>query len=305
MLRNACASFHNRSRVTAGYCGEGEGMENSIKRILVPLDPSIYADAATTTACRIAKKHGAGIGGVVVLDSHEITSSLVPAIGPYYLAMMDAVHAKKEHAKHILSDCMSRFAATCEREGVKHFETRWDGIPAKKLLESSIFYDLIVVGLETFFHFETRGNEGSSLSELLDPTVTPILAVPAEGLATFDRALVAFDGSLSSARALQDFSRFAAPLDFEITLFVAGKPKKEADFLLGEAKAFLASHGHGNVILRHESGSIDEALSPGFADGFDLVVAGIHSKRRVKDFFVGSFTKRLIEMKSKPLFLSH
>jgi len=280
-------------------------MENAITRILVPLDPSIYADAATKTACHIAEIHGAEVGGVVVLDSHEITSSLVPEIGPYYPMMIDAVRGKKQHADHVLKDCMTRFASTCESEGIKHFETHWEGIPAQKLLESSIFYDLIVIGLETFFHFETRGEEGDSLSELLDRTVTPVLAVPSDGISKFDRALIAFDGSLSSGRALQDFSRFAQPFDFEVTVFVADKPKREADFLLREAEAFLHSHGIHNIVLEQEINPIEISLPAPYLDSFDLVVAGIHSKHIIKDFFVGSFTKTLIERKNTPLFLSH
>ncbi len=283
-------------------------MENPIKRILVPLDPSIYADAATQTACRIAKKHDAKIGGVVVLDSSEITSSLVPAIGPYYPMMIEAVQEKKRHAGHIQEDSMARFVATCEKEAVQHFETKWEGLPAEKLLESSIFYDLVVTGLETFFHFETRGEDednGRSLEELLSRTVTPVLAVPAKGLVNFKRALITFDGSLASARALQDFSRFAKPFEFEITVFVAGKPKKEAEFLLNEAKEFLGAHGLLNVILKHEFQPIENSLEPEFLDSFDLIVAGIHSKRIIKDFFVGSFTKSLIKKGTTPVFLSH
>lgn len=283
-------------------------MEKPIKRILVPLDPSMYADAATQTACRIATKHDAEIGGVVVLDSREITASLVPTIGPYYPMMIEAVQKKKQHAGHILEDCMTRFAGTCEKEGVKHFETKWEGLPAEKLLESSIFYDLVVIGLETFFHFETRGekdDDGRSLSSLLSQTITPILAVPAKGLEKFERVFIAFDGSLSSARALQDFSRFAQPFNFEITVFVGGKPKQEADFLLSDAKEFLGAHGLLKVTLKQESEPIESSLAPDYLDSFDLIVAGIHSKRIIKDFFVGSFTKGLIERGTKPLFLSH
>ncbi len=283
-------------------------MENPIKRILVPLDPSLYADAATRTACQIAKKHGSEIGGVAVLDSIEITSCIVPEIGPYYPSMIDAVQKKKDHAGHILEDCMNRFADTCEKEGVKHFETEWEGLPSKKLLESSIFYDLVVIGLETFFHFETKGKNGGQgrcLSELLDRTITPVLAVPAKGLEKSERVLIAFDGSLSSARALQDFSRFAQPFDFDITVYVGGEKKREADFLLSNAEAFLGAHGHSKVKLQHEPEPIGSYLEQDDIKSFDLVVAGIHSKRIIKDFFVGSFTKKLIEMKTKPLFLSH
>jgi len=280
-------------------------MENSVKRILVPLDPSIYAEAATETACRIAKVHGASVGGVVVLDSLEIQSSIVPTIGLYYPMMVDAVTNRNQHAQKILVDCMDRFATICEKAGVKHFETEWDGLPSQRLLESSISYDLIVMGLKTFFHFETRGGNGNCLSELLDETITPILAVPAKGVADSTSVLVTFDGSLVSARALHDFARFAAPFNPEVVVIVAEKEEREAKFLLDEAKMYLAAHGIKNVTSVHHASPIESILSDGYIDDFDLIVAGIHSKKRVKDFFVGSFTKSLISAGTKPLFLSH
>lgn len=280
-------------------------MDKCLKRILVPLDPSIYAEAATETACRIAKVHGASIGGVVVLDSHEIRSRIVPSIGPYYPMMIDIVHNRTQHAQKILEDCMSRFASICEKARVKHFETEWDGLPSQKLLESSISYDLIVVGLRTFFHFETRGEKGDCLSDLLDHTITPVLGVPGAGLVGFEKALVTFDGSHASARALHDFARLASPFHFEVTVFVTEKDEREAKFLLDEAEVFLAAHQIENVKLEHESSPVESIIDDGYIDQFDLIVAGIHSKKRIKDVFVGSFTKKLIEAGSRSLLLSH
>lgn len=281
------------------------GMKEAIQRILVPLDPSIYAEAATETACKIAQKHGARLSGVAVLDSDGIRSSLVPAIGPYYPMMIEAVQAKVKHADRVLKDCMARFATTCEESQVEHVESEYEGIPAQKLLETSIFYDLVVMGLETSFHFETEEMKGESLDKILNRTVTPIIAVPAKGLGDPKKVLITFDGSHGSARALHDFVGFAEPYALEAVVVTAGLKDEEAQFLLKNAAEFLRLHGVESVETIASEEPIESFVTDEYLQGVDLVVAGIHSKKLLKDYFVGSFAKKLIRRCDTALFLSH
>lgn len=283
-------------------------MKTSLKRILLPVDPSVFAEAATDAACFIAKAHLAQVTGVAVLDSDEIRASLIPAIGPYYPMMVEEVQKKIQHAAHTLRECLARCAATCEAAGVEHRQAEYDGIPAEKLLNSAIFYDLIVMGLETSFHFETRGTRSESLQHLLDRTATPVLAVPATGLPGIERVLVGFDGSAPAARALHDFMSLAAAFQPEIVLVAAGLPREQSDFLLGNAELLLRAHGFTRVTRHAGEGPVEavfEHLLTPAGGGADLVVLGIHSGNFLKKFFVGSFTKKLIEQGDISLFLSH
>lgn len=280
-------------------------MNKSLKQILVPLDPSMFAQAATRTACQIAGKHGAEIAGVVVLDSPEIRSQFVPAIGPYYPMMIEVVKNRVNHARDLLDDSLKLFVAECEKAEVPHIETAYEGIPAQKLLSSSMFYDLLVMGLETSFHFETRGGRGDTLDKLLEETVTPILAVPSDGLIDPKSVLITFDGSHSSARALHDFLLFASAYEFDITIVVSQKNMGEGEFLAKSAAALLEAHGQTAVKLLVSTEPIEEVVTDELLKATDLVVAGIHSKRPIKDRFVGSFTKKLIHDATTALFLSH
>lgn len=276
-----------------------------IKKILVPLDASAYTDGATETAIRIAKKHGASVTGVAVLDSPEIRSSVIPAVGPYYPMMVDAVQAKIQHADQVLRDTLIRFSQRCEEAGVPHEETEYEGIPVQKLLESSIFHDLIVIGLETSFHFETRGGRGDTLDKLIDHTATPVLAVPSAGAADPTKVIIAFDGSFGASRAMRDFIPFASPFNPEITVVSAELPARKSDFLLSSAVALLESHGFTRVNWNASEMTVEETFTPAFTADADLIVAGIHSRRPIRDMFTGSFTASLIRNHDKPLFLSH
>ncbi|MDF1861958.1 MAG: universal stress protein [Verrucomicrobiales bacterium] len=277
----------------------------NIKRILVPLDASIYTEGATETACRIARTHGASVSGVAVLDSPEIRSSIVPAIGPYYPMMLDAVQEKLKHAEQVLQESLERFAKTCSDAGVKHAETEYEGIPAQKLLESSIFYDLVVSGLETSFHFETRGGRGDTIDQLLAKTATPILAVPPTGMKDPAQVVIAFDGSFGASRALRDFMLYAAPYRPDLTVISAGLEPAQSDFLLSNAARLLRAHGFDSVELVASDEEIENAIPESLRTASDLIVAGIHSRHKIKDFFVGSFTSKLIKQGDTALFLSH
>lgn len=276
-----------------------------LKKILVPIDSSIYSDGATETACRIAKAHDAELFGVAVLDSPEIRSSVIPAIGPYYPMMMDAVQAKMKHADQILKESLDRFSEVCSAAGVSHSETEYEGIPARTLLQSSIFHDLLVMGLETSFHFETRGGRGDTLDKLLDRTATPVLAVPSTGMVEPATVTIAFDGSFGSSRALRDFIIFGLPFQPEITVVTAELPEEKSTFLLENAQSLLQSHGFENVRTLASSDPVENTFSKGLVENSDLIVAGIHSRHRFKDIFVGSFAKHLIRECNTALFLSH
>jgi nucleotide-binding universal stress UspA family protein len=242
---------------------------------------------------------------VAVLDSPEIRSSVIPAIGPYYPMMLDAVQAKLKHADQILNESLDRFSQICSAEGVSHLETEYEGIPAQTLLQSSIFYDLLVIGLETSFHFETRGGTGDTLDKLLDRTATPVLAVPSTGMDLPKKVTIAFDGSFGSSRALRDFMIFGLPFQPEITIVTAGLDPEKSSFLLEKAKSLLHSHGFDQVETRASEESVEKTFTDGLVEDSDLIVAGIHSRRRFKDIFVGSFTKHLIKECNTALFLSH
>lgn len=280
-------------------------MKEAIKRILVPVDPSAHTEAATETACRIALKHEARVAGIAVLDSPEIRSSLIPAVGPYYPLMIDAVQEKLNHADKLLRDCLDQFARTCEEYQVNHFETEYEGIPAQKLLQSSIFFDLVVMGLETSFHFETRCGKGETLDKLLNQASTPVLAVPLSGMQEPENVLIAFDGSIGSTRALHDFVDFAKPYQPSVTVVVSGMAQGKLDFLADGAVEYLEAHDFSGVASVKSEKPIEAVVDEDMGSNFDLIVAGIHSRHVVKDLFIGSFATSLIQRGQTPLFFSH
>ncbi|MEM1293819.1 MAG: universal stress protein [Verrucomicrobiota bacterium] len=278
----------------------------SIQRILVPLDPSEYSKAATLRACEVARAHYAQVEGLVILDSPEIRSTIAPLEMQNWPAVIDAMSSAISEAEEQIGDLRRHFAETCESLHTTHQEVQLEGLPPNLILEASALFDLVVVGLRTFFHFETRDTPGDSLVKILDRTVTPVLAVPSSEPTPIKQVVIAYDGSFNSARTLRDFVAFAKPYDFELTLFSADKDKDHAKHSVESAAAYLRSHDFENASEVISKGAPFEAFEKeGLLEKADLIVTGIHSRKFIKDAFVGSFAKSLIEHGDVPLFLSH
>ncbi|MCB1085532.1 MAG: universal stress protein [Verrucomicrobiae bacterium] len=281
-------------------------MSDAIKRILTPLDISAFAEAASRRACEVAHRHGAEVTGLVVLDSPGIRSSVAPADVSHWPLVQETVMRATADAAERIHEARDRFATFCEEKSLIHCESEFEGVPADKILEASILHDLVVMGLRTFFHFETQKGPGDSLAKVLGRTVTPVLAVPEKDSGEpYRRAVVAWDGSFSAGRAFRDFLGFSSPYEMEITVLTATPDVEQGEMLLREAESFLKAHGvSGYRTELAETTSLDELHEKHLSDT-DIIVAGIHSKRFFVDLFVGSFTNRLIENGDTALFLSH
>lgn len=280
-------------------------MNSPIRRILVPLDPSGFADAAMRHAGRLARSHYAQVEGLVVLDLPGIRNDIAPVEMMGWPLVYDYVKRAVEDAEAEVTRLKDKFASFCEAHRVSHAEAEMEGVPADLILRVASLFDLVVMGLRTYFHFETRSGPGVALDRVLDRTVTPVLAVPEEGPDEFQRVLIAYDGSLASARALRDCLAVLRGAEVELTVFSSDRDEAHATELVRHAGAYLRAHDYRNFSVVTSTEPAIEVVKRDFLSQTDLIVAGIHTRKLLKDSFVSSFTNELIRLGSKALFLSH
>ena len=277
-----------------------------IRRILVPLDISAFAESATARACEIAKAHGgATVTGMAVVDTLDISLQNAPV----YAALIPKSKAQTakmtKDAAGQLEAALKGFRKTCETQGVAHEEVFLHGAPAARILEASLYHDLTVVGQRTFFHFETqKESDGQSLKDILAETPAPVLAVPGPAHARpFETVLIAFDGSHNSVRALREFALFAAPYDFEVIVVTSGDTQEQAHLHADHARTFLVAHGITNVKIDVTEENIIKKVERDYLPWADLIVAGVHTRHSLGDLFVGSLANFLIERGQTPILL--
>ncbi len=275
-----------------------------IKRILLPLDSSAYSDAATEYAIQIAKKTKAQIDGMVILDIEGIEKSIGPvAMGALYWA--EKLEKKKvEEAHKFVNGLLENFKKRCKEEGVTANDAEYQGSPSELIVEQSIYYDIVIMGLRTFYKFGSNKEAGDTLDKVLGNTITPVLAVP-DDYKSLEMAnvLISFDGSLPAARALQHFAYFAANVDFNIKILNSSDDKDYGDAILQRAKAYLKTYVDTEPETIWTPGKIINVVDEEYLDWADLFVVGAHSKSGFLDFILGSLTVHLIEYGKKPVFI--
>ena len=273
-----------------------------IRRILVPLDNSPFSQAAVEYGCYVAQRQNAEVSGLAIVDIPGIQHSIGPmGIGGIYWAEKVEKHLT-EDAQGRLKSALRNFADRCDALKIPHDEVLDFGDPAEIIFKHSIFFDLVVMGLETHFNFESSEKPGDTLDKLLKQSSTPVLGVP-RTFHSFKNVVIGFDGSYPSARALQRFIHLSLAKDLEIKIVIASKSEDESKYLKDNLTVYLKSYGLSNFSFDLVESSFRSALEDKYLDWADVVVLGSHSKRGIMGFFVGSATELAIQKARKPVFI--
>src|SRR5215831_8054180 len=174
-----------------------------LRSILVGLDGSAYSAAAVELGIQWAQHTGAVLVGLGIIDAPTICKPQpVPLGASAYKVHHDVtLLADASHkVEQLLQDCVQR----CTEAGVMCRILQDTGLPSEHILLEAQQYDLIMLGLHTFFHFETQQQPDTTLDTVLRQSPRPIVAVPAT-LPAGRVVVVAYDGSPHAVRALQMF----------------------------------------------------------------------------------------------------
>jgi nucleotide-binding universal stress UspA family protein len=271
-----------------------------IKKILLPLDPSQYSTRAMELAGRVARFHNAELTGLVVLDIPGIERSIgpIPAGAEYYARELEK--ARIEEAEKRIQDLLDEFTEFCNTNGIRYASHHTQGIPSGQILEESKYFDLLVMGQKTYFHFETQDSPGDAFDEILDHSITPLLAVP-EKFRTEDfsdrpmRAALAFDGSLPSCRAMQRFAQLAVHGFVDLKIIMSHEDTLVANHALESARSYMRAHFLSDIEVEHTTDNIIEVINNRYLEWADVIALGAHTKKGILDFMVGSLTRFLIK----------
>lgn len=279
-----------------------------LKRILIPLDPSPYTETAVKVAINMAKIYNAQITGLVVLDIPGIEKSIgpIPAGALHFAEKIEL--AKKTEASQRIETQMKKFCDICEKEGVAYTEAHEQGYPSDQIIEVSKYYDLVIMGLRTFYHFETTDKAGDSLENLLKESVTPVMGLPQDfnfNVMGGDKlkVLIAHDGGLQSARALQRFGQLSNSSFMDITILNSCNDKVAGNYILDQAEAYLKARNVIGVKKEWTSQNIIQIIKDKYYDTHDVFCVGAHAKEGLFDFMVGSLTRYLVKQGKKPVFI--
>jgi nucleotide-binding universal stress UspA family protein len=176
-----------------------------IKSILVALDGSEHAQAASRYAIWLADRMQATVVGLHVVDVvsiegsgsflHDVSGSL--GFEPYLdfsSKMREVLH---ERGRTLLDG----FLESCREEGVRADSRLVTGIVANEVCEHARTADLVLVGHRGLNERFSTGLLGSTTESVARKCPKPVLVVPIE-FQPITRPLLAYDGSQRAAAAM-------------------------------------------------------------------------------------------------------
>jgi nucleotide-binding universal stress UspA family protein len=275
-----------------------------IKSILVGLGTSATAESVTRHAMDIAKPRAAELVGLAVTDPLRLEW-----LGPRPMgvgitaASADLVRQRLVRAAADIQAAGELFATRCRGANVAHRITEEFGDPFEIAADLVRYHDMCVFGLHGLFEHDVVPEPRDALERLVSEGVRPILAV-AEQYRPIRRVLVAYSGSLESAKTFKHFVHSGLYADVPVRIVHFGDDAQAATRRLEKASAFFRAHRRV-VETDHAGGSADHDLLP-YAEAWkaDLIVAGNSAKNLLLRRVFGETALRLLRESPLPLYLA-
>lgn len=277
-----------------------------LKSILVGLGDSVSTERATDLALELAQAQGAALLGLAIIDEPDIKAGAAMGIGASsYKHERDEALMLQAHQR--AREFEQRFLERCKSSPVPARVLEVTGRPAETILGELEHHDLVVVGRDANFQFETEVADTRTWDVILHRASKPVIVVPGDPPPRGRGAIVAYDGSLAATRALQTFAASKLAQTFELHVVTVNDSGAVAWDLA--TLAVDALKGLGLTAEIHNVVStlpIAEALlETATKTDAAMIVMGSFAHSRLRNFFRGSVTQELVEKTTIPLFLTH
>ncbi len=283
-----------------------------LRSILVGLDGSDYSKSAIDVGIYLARKTGALLVGLGVVDEPTIRDVEPRLIGggvPYAEPVL--YRERIASARREVESFLAQFSLRCAEAGVAAKVLEDVGMPHERIELQAQRYDLILLGQQTRFHFETQEGYDDTVRRVLKDSPRPVIAVPARldinPDAPGSTVLLAYDGSLQAARALHAF-RTSGLSGILPMVVVSVHPERTAAALAAErAVDYLQLHELKCSVqpVASNDSPARVILTAAREHKSVMIVMGGYGQPVLKEFFLGSVTRTLLADSRIPLFLYH
>jgi nucleotide-binding universal stress UspA family protein len=273
-----------------------------IKRILVALSGTPYTPSAIRHALELAQAHDAEVTGVTIVDMKALADT-----GPVPLGGASAAHQLSEHRMEItrerIEEVIEQFKAACHDAGMVHSVVQESGDPLEELTSLWRYHDLTVIGLRGLFEYGVVHNPDDKIVRLIARGIRPILAV-AEEPHQIRRVLIAYNGSIESAKAMKRFVQSRLWPDVELKIASFGFDDEEAEPMLTAAASYCRKHGYEPQIENVPAYPQEGLLKHSHNWGADLVVMGATSRSKLARLILGETALEAMQHSDVPLYLT-
>ncbi|MEA2698506.1 MAG: hypothetical protein QOI66_2777 [Myxococcales bacterium] len=277
-----------------------------IKDVLLCLEGSASTEAATRTALQIAKSQNAHLVGLVIVDEPQIRAGAATSIGGASYKQ-DRDESLLAEARKSAAAWLGVFDSRCREAKIVGETRQIVGRAAANILREMQAFDLSVMGRDANFHFETESTDPATRSYVLHRSQRPTVLVPATGRPVWKRAMIAYDGSSASKRAVTAFADSGLAHGLELHVATVDDDGATAWEMAGRAvedlkrRSFHAALHNVVSVLPIPEALLEQATKL----EADVMVMGAYAGSRIMERVWGSVTTDLIEKTTISLFLQH
>lgn len=276
-----------------------------MRSLLLALDDTPAAMGALEFALFLATRYDATITGVSVLDVDWLTAPEPGRIGSaYYKFKIDLAHLKQAHQRN--TRLVEAFLERCKTQNIKGEVVALEGSPAEQLCRMAATHDVIVMGRDSDLRGEPSVGLAETVERILQNNPRPLIVTPA-AIREPSRVLIAYDGSIPAARALQILTLLGFAANSETHIVCISPQQDEADRWVREACTYVGLYG--STGSPHPIASTADPAELVMAEakslGADLLMMGAYGHRGWREALLGSCTTRLLAQFPAPLFIHH
>jgi nucleotide-binding universal stress UspA family protein len=276
-----------------------------LSSILVGLDGSPQSASAVELAIEWARNSDALVVGLGVINEPSIRRpEPVPLGAGHFKQRRDdtLVGRERRHVDQILE----QFALRCADAGVASKLLEDVGEPCAQIQTEAQRFDLILLGNQPFFRCANTGDAAGTLEGVVRNSPRPVVAVP-ERFGGGDSVLVAYDGSIQAARALQTFHLLGLGGGRDVHILSVGADKLEASRRAGRAVEYLRLH---DIAATPHAVRSSGSVAPHILEHVQrldagLLIMGAYGHSSFREFLFGSVTRSVLQDSPVPVFLYH
>jgi len=279
-------------------------------RVLIGIDNSSFSQQAITFGITLAKQTGATLIGISIVDadSIEMHSASAP-LGSFYYAEK-LVDEKINEAHAILEKALQDFKTKCQANQVKCETILNAGNPAKEIIKETELADLLIIGIQTFFHFETDSTPDDTFEKIINHSKCPIIAVTEQEIPAKFGVLAAYDGNIKANNAIKAFATINDRFQFttDVTVLNVNDDLDEGTIIINKAVKYLEAHGlniTGKVLRGRPREIIFKTAKECEQTKKTLLVIGTNGNNELTDLILGNSIKNIILDGTIPLFIYH
>lgn len=271
-----------------------------IRRILLPVDCSEQSTVACDYAIELAKRHGAVIWALGVVDVPGIVRSAttVGAGASHY--GKELCERRLDDARSMLGGCLDTLKERAREHEVKLKRIHESGAVHAMIAQHSRFTDFVVVAEGINFEFETSHTPGDTLFKLLKITSRLTMTTPGK-VRPVRKVVMAHDLTPACSRVLYLMMQIDPFPDAEYVVVHADREGMADGEDFTNIVDYIREHGHeAEMVVRNikPSKAILEVAEEREADA---IVMGAYDVGKVERFLWGSTAKKILDKSEIPV----